>query len=82
MLAAQDIKSATEGMVLPVTGDVTQGPTAGRVVQTALDHFGHVDILVNNAGTSMAKGFEDIGDEDWEADFGLKVWGPCASFAP
>ena len=73
--AAQDIKSAAGGTVLRVTGDVTQGPTAGRVVQAALDHFGRVDILVNNAGASMAKGFEDVTDEDWEADFGLKVWG-------
>jgi len=73
--AARDIKSATGGTVLPVTGDVTQRPTAGRVVQAALDHFGRVDILVNNAGTSMAKGFEEVSDEDWQADFGLKVWG-------
>ena len=45
------------------------------VVNTAVEKYGRVDILVNNAGTSMAKGFEDVSDDDWEFDFELKVWG-------
>ena len=73
--AAQDIKTATEGVVLPVPGDVTDRGTAARVVQTALDRFGRVDILVNNAGTALAMPFEDVTDDDWEGDFDLKVWG-------
>jgi NAD(P)-dependent dehydrogenase (short-subunit alcohol dehydrogenase family) len=73
--AAQEIKAATEGVVVPVPADVTDRATAGRVVQAALDQFGRVDILVNNAGTSMAKGFEEVSEEDWEGDFNLKVWG-------
>ena len=72
--AARDIKTATEGVVLPVTGDVTDRDTAERVIQTTLDSFGRVDILVNNAGTSMAKPFENVSDDDWEGDFDLKVW--------
>ena len=73
--AAQDIKVATEGVALPVVGDVIDKDAASRVVQTAIDNFGRVDILVNNAGASMAKNFEDVSDEDWEFDFDLKVWG-------
>ena len=73
--AAQDIKVATEGVALPVVGDVMDRDAAARVVQTAVDNFGRVDILVNNAGASMAKNFEDVSDEDWEFDFDLKVWG-------
>ena len=73
--AAQDIRTATEGVVLPVQGDVTDRDTAGRVMQTALDNFGRVDILVNNAGTALAMPFENVSDEDWEGDFDLKVWG-------
>lgn len=73
--AAQDIRIATEGMVLPVQGDVTDRGTAGRVVQKALDSFGRVDVLVNNAGTAIAKEFEAVSDDDWEGDFELKVWG-------
>ena len=73
--AAQDIRTATEGMVLPVQGDVAAADTASNVVKTTLDNFGRVDILVNNAGVSMAKPLEDVTDEDWESDFELKVWG-------
>ena len=73
--AARDIRTATEGVVLPVAGDVSHQDTAGRVVKAALDNYGRLDILVNNAGISMAKPFEDVSDEDWESDFDLKVWG-------
>ena len=73
--AAQDIKTATEGIALPVVGDVGDKDTAERVIKTAVENFGRVDILVNNAGASMAKPFEEVSDDDWEGDFDLKVWG-------
>ncbi len=73
--AAEEIWAATEGAVIPLSADVTGADTAERVVQTTLDRFGRLDILVNNAGTSMAKGFEQVSQEDWEFDFELKVWG-------
>jgi NAD(P)-dependent dehydrogenase (short-subunit alcohol dehydrogenase family) len=73
--AAQDIRTATEGVVLPVSSDVAAPDTPARVIKTAVDNFGRVDILVNNAGVSMAKPFENVSDEDWESDFELKVWG-------
>ena len=73
--AAQEIRIATEGVVLPVSADVSDRETPAKVVEAALDNFGRLDILVNNAGVSMAKPFEDVSDEDWESDFELKVWG-------
>lgn len=73
--AAQEIKTATEGVVLPISGDVMERDTAQRVVRTTLDNFGRVDIMVNNAGTSRAMPFESVSDEQWEEDFELKVWG-------
>jgi 3-oxoacyl-[acyl-carrier protein] reductase len=73
--AAEDIQAATKGVVLPVQGDVTEPATISRVVKTTLDNFGRIDILVNSAGVSRAKPFEAVSDEDWESDFGLKVWG-------
>ena len=33
-----------------------------------------IDILVNNAGTSRAAPFVDITDDDWQADFELKLF--------
>ena len=73
--AADEIRTATEGEVLPLSADVTDKSTAAQVVNTAVERYGRVDILVNNAGTSMAKGFEAVSDDDWEFDFELKVWG-------
>jgi 3-oxoacyl-[acyl-carrier protein] reductase len=73
--AAKHIEAATKGVVLPLQGDVTEPATISRVVRTTLDRFGRIDILVNNAGVSMAKPFEAVSDDDWESDFGLKVWG-------
>ena len=73
--ACRDIKTATEGIAIPVVGDVSDHDAADRVVKAALDNFGRVDILVNNAGASLAKNFEDVTDDEWEFDFDLKVWG-------
>jgi NAD(P)-dependent dehydrogenase (short-subunit alcohol dehydrogenase family) len=73
--AAQDIRAATSGTVLPIQGDVTDTATIHRVLETTLHNFGRLDILVNNAGVSMARPFEQVSDADWEADFNLKVWG-------
>jgi len=73
--AAQDIRTATGGTVLPVQGDVTAAETINRVLEMTLSNFGRIDILVNNAGTSMAKPFEAVSEADWESDFNLKVWG-------
>ena len=73
--AASEIRTATEGEVLPLAADVTDRDTAAQVVGTAAARYGRVDILVNNAGTSMAKAFEQVSDDEWELDFELKVWG-------
>lgn len=75
--AAAEVSAAAAhgGAALPLSADVMQPDSARHIVQTALDHFGRLDILVNNAGTSMAKGFEQVSQDDWEFDFELKVWG-------
>ena len=73
--AAQEIRTATEGVVVPLSADVTEPDSANKIVRTAIDRFGRLDILVNNAGVAMAKHFEQVSQEDWESDFELKVWG-------
>ena len=72
--AAKEIRAATQGVVLPFQGDVTDPLTSKRLVHATLDTFGRIDILVNNAGSAMAKHFEALSDDDWETDFNLKVW--------
>ena len=73
--AAQDIKAATGGQVLPISADVTDPECARSIVERTTNQYGRLDILVNNAGTSMAKAFEQVSQDDWAFDFELKVWG-------
>ena len=72
--AATEIRAKTEGSVLSIPADVTIPADIERIVNTTVDHFGRLDILVNNAGQSDARPFESVTDEDWEADFNLKLW--------
>ncbi len=72
--AADQITKETGGTVLPVQGDVTRPEDIERVVKTVASTFGGINILVNNAGTSAAGPFEQTTDEQWMADFELKVW--------
>jgi 3-oxoacyl-[acyl-carrier protein] reductase len=51
---------------LAVTGDVTSGDDAERVVQAAVDTYGGVDILVNNSGGPPRALAIDLGVEDVE----------------
>ncbi|XP_076322897.1 peroxisomal Multifunctional enzyme type 2 [Tachypleus tridentatus] len=37
-----------------------------KVIQTAIDKFGHIDILINNAGILRDKSFMKLSVEDWE----------------
>ena len=72
--AVKEIKTATEGSVVPLALDITTDGASQKMIKTATDNFGRVDIIVNNAGTSMAKPFEAVSQEDWQSDFELKVW--------
>lgn len=72
--AAQEIRDKTGGTVVTVPGDVTRIADIERVVRETADTFGKIDILVNNAGTGAAFPFEQTTDEDWMADFDLKLW--------
>lgn len=49
------------------------------------DHFGRVDLLVNNAGQGRISTFADTTDEDWKAEFELKLFSqvlPTRAFLP
>ena len=72
--AALDIRATSESEVLPIQADVTIPEDIQKVVNTTVDHFGRIDILVNNAGQSDSRPFETVADEEWQADFNLKLW--------
>lgn len=48
------------GRALPVPTDVRDPKQLEQLLNTALDHFGHVDIWINNAGIAAAGEFERI----------------------
>jgi NAD(P)-dependent dehydrogenase (short-subunit alcohol dehydrogenase family) len=72
--AAGEIRVKTEGAVIPIQADVSIAEDIDRVVNTTLEHFGRIDILVNNAGQSAAAPFESVTEEQWQADFDVKLW--------
>ena len=61
----QDI-TATGGVALGATLDVTRPEDIDRVVKAALARFDGIDILINNAGSQRKRaGFDDLTDEDF-----------------
>lgn len=59
---------------LGVAADVSRPADMQRLVAQTVERFGRLDILVNNAGTSMRDAFERVTDEQWQADFDLKLF--------
>jgi len=51
---------------LAVTADLSQMPSASRVMEAALKEFGKVDILVNNAGIIRRTPAIDFTEQDWD----------------
>jgi NAD(P)-dependent dehydrogenase (short-subunit alcohol dehydrogenase family) len=66
--------SADDG-VLTVRGDIADPATSARLVERALNEFGHIDTLVNNAGAFIAKPFEQYTEDDFELITGVNLRG-------
>lgn len=62
------------GRVVAVAADVSQAADCQRAFGEVTEALGRVDILVNNAGTSARGAFEEISDDDWQADLDLKLF--------
>ncbi len=56
--------------------DISKSEEASRVVEEALDDFGHIDILVNNAGITRDKSFLKMSDEMWDEVLDVNLRGP------
>lgn len=72
---ARTIKPAEDPNVVSVEGDITDPATAQRIIDAALDHFGHVDSLVNNAGVFVSKPFTDYTAADYALITGVNLAG-------
>jgi 3-oxoacyl-[acyl-carrier protein] reductase len=70
--AALECGDRAEALVLDITA-----PDAGeRLAQACQGRFGRIDALVNNAGTSALRPFDELTDEEWQAQWELHVMGP------
>ena len=73
--AAHDIAQASGRRVLPIQADLSQADDARLFVATAARSLGRLDIVVNNAGGPGAHRFDGAGDEVWQADLDVKLFG-------
>ncbi len=73
--AAEAVRSATGAEVLSVVADVAKPGDPERFVGETIERFGRIDVLVNNAGREAIGAFEAAGDEAWQADLDLKLFG-------
>jgi 3-oxoacyl-[acyl-carrier protein] reductase len=60
--------------ILPL--DVTAPDAGERIVEACLTRLGRIDALVNNAGVSSATPFEELTDDDWQAQWEIHVMAP------
>ena len=73
--SARTMKPATDPHIVTVEGDITEPATAQRIVDAALERFGHVDTLVNNAGVYISKPFTDYTAADYALVAGVNLAG-------
>jgi NAD(P)-dependent dehydrogenase (short-subunit alcohol dehydrogenase family) len=69
---ANEIRAQTGAEVLAVAADVTIPGDVEHWVLAVAERFGRIDILVNNAGRAHPGRFEQMTDDDWEADARVK----------
>lgn len=66
---------AAGGDCLVLEADMTDAADVTAMIDSTIERWGRIDGVVNNAGTAAAHPFEDISDDDWQADLDLKVMG-------
>ena len=62
--------------VLPIKADVSNKEEVQKMVQTAIDTFGHIDVLVNNAGIAIDQTFEDKTELEFRKVLDVNLIGP------
>lgn len=66
---------AEGGRAYALGASIADRPAVTRAVADLRGHFGPVTILINNAGITGFKSFEDITDEEWDAQFAVNTKG-------
>jgi 3-oxoacyl-[acyl-carrier protein] reductase len=68
-MTATKIGEETGAEVAYFPADLYVEEDIGTLVSHTVERFGGVDVLINNTGGPPAGGFDDFGDEEWEAAF-------------
>jgi short-subunit dehydrogenase len=68
------VKNFDDG--LAVETDMTDPESISQMVETVIDHYGHVDVLVNNAGRALRAPVSEIKISDFKDIMQLNVYGP------
>jgi 3-oxoacyl-[acyl-carrier protein] reductase len=63
------------GTALAVQGDVSKATDAQRLIDTAVNTYGHLDVLVNNSGVYEFAPIESITEEHFHRIFNINVLG-------
>jgi 3-oxoacyl-[acyl-carrier protein] reductase len=67
--------TAAGGKAVAVGGDVSNGAHAQAIVDSAIEHFGHLDILVNNSGLYEFAPIEEVTEAHFHKQFNVNVLG-------
>ena len=73
-----ELKYQFEGMLLPLSLDVTDRSAVSATVETAIKHFGRLDIVINNAGNMVLGMIEEFSEDEvrsqMETNFYGAIW--------
>lgn len=73
-----ELKYQFEGMLLPLSLDVTDRSAVSATVETAIKHFGRLDIVINNAGNMVMGMIEEFSEDEvrsqMETNFYGAIW--------
>jgi citronellol/citronellal dehydrogenase len=73
--AAEDIKAAGAGKVLPLQADIRFEESIEEAVQATVSEFGGIDILINNASAISLTPTEQTEAKRWDLMHGINVRG-------
>ncbi len=67
--------NAGGGEAVANTDTVASWEGGHKIIQTALDHYGHIDILINNAGILRDQFLYQMSEEEWDAVVDVHLMG-------
>ena len=75
VIELKQVEAEGNGRIVAVPGDVSSEVDMQRVIQTALDRFGHLDVVINNAGYGVFKNVDEISVDEWDELMATNVKG-------